>query len=336
MTFQRWTHDFPRRKGREMKRQYSLTTEKLIQRQCRNVKREDFILEKKKAEELILKTYDLFNLPRPKKIAWYRDIFDKKFARSARSSWSARSARSAWSARSVGSAGSARSEWSARIDFTALDYDFDWYIFEFEYCQNPDKRYPVNQNDRIYLEYCELLMQAKEAGLGYRVEWEDTLYLVPTPIVRIDTQNRFHSLTEPAIRWKGGKEFYYISGVNIEKSLFTKIKTKKLTKRDWLNQENVEIRRIIQEQMGSSFPQKIGCKLIDKPSKEFKKHNLLGLYEVDLPNDPDKIAHYVKVKDHSTNREFYLRTPKDINSADESLSWTFGKTKKTYNPIIET
>ena len=66
----------------------------------------------------------------------------------------------------------------------------------------------INENDKIYLEYCELLMQAKEEGLGYRVEWKDTLYLVPTPLVKIDETNSFHSETEPAIRWKEGKEFY--------------------------------------------------------------------------------------------------------------------------------
>ena len=122
---------------------YSKETAELIERQCRNVERSDFVLEKKKAEELILKTYDLFNLTRPKKIQWCVDLSDKDFQRSA---WSAGSAWSAWS---------------------AIDYDFDWYIFEFEYCKNPDASRLPNENDWKYLEYCELLMQAKEAGLGY-------------------------------------------------------------------------------------------------------------------------------------------------------------------------
>ncbi len=109
-----------------------------------------------------------------------------------------------------------------------------------------------------------------------------------------------------------------------------------MTKKDWVDEKNAEVRRVIQERMGSDFPKKIGCKLIDKPSKDFRKHNLLGLYAVDLPNDPDKVAHYIRVKDHSTNRIFYLRTPTTINSADDSLSWTFGLTAKEYNPILET
>ena len=58
-------------------------------------------------------------------------------------------------------------------------------------------------------------MKAIECGVGYRVEYNNTLYLVPDRICRIDEQNRFHSETEPAIFWKGGHDFYYIHGVEV-------------------------------------------------------------------------------------------------------------------------
>ena len=187
---------------------YSQETAELIERQCRNVEREDFVLDKEKSEELIMKTYDLFNLPRPKNVKWFNDVLEQEFKNAARS------ARSAWSAGSARLAG-----------FTALDYDFDWFVIEHEYIKNR-KDNPgdePNENDFKYLEYCELLMQAKEAGLGYRVEYEDTLYLVPTPIVKIDEQNRFHSTKEPAIRWKNGAEFYFLRGISFDKEWWSKI-----------------------------------------------------------------------------------------------------------------
>ncbi len=56
--------------------EYSTKTQELIDRQCRNVERLAFKLEKKKAEECLLKTYDLFGLSRPKNIIWLKDIFD--------------------------------------------------------------------------------------------------------------------------------------------------------------------------------------------------------------------------------------------------------------------
>ena len=207
---------------------YSQKTQELIDRQCRNVERLDFELDKPLAEELIMKTYDLFNLPRPKKIKWCIDLLDKDFLKSAWSAWSAWSAGSAGSARSAGSAGSARSAgsaWSAWRAWSALDYDFDWYIFEYEYCQQPEKNGGIapNNNDRLYLEYCELLMKAKEAGLGYRIEWKDVLYLVPTPLVRLNPLNQFHSDKTPSIYWKGGQEVFYLNGVRFEKELWEKI-----------------------------------------------------------------------------------------------------------------
>ncbi|HLB52218.1 MAG TPA: hypothetical protein VJK48_00725, partial [Chlamydiales bacterium] len=76
---------------------YSQKTADLIERMCRNAERKDFVLDKKKAEECLLKTYDLFGLKRPKKIAWYTDIFEKEFddaARSAGAAWAAWAERS--------------------------------------------------------------------------------------------------------------------------------------------------------------------------------------------------------------------------------------------------
>ena len=178
---------------------YSQETQNLIDRMCRNVERADFELDKKNAEECLLKTYDLFKLKRPQKIVWFKNIFSTKWGDVARS------AESAWSAGS------------------ALDYDFNWYIFEFEYCQNPDKDRLPNKNDRRYLEYCELLMKAKEYGLGYRIEFKDILYLVPTPLVRLDKQNRYHSELGQSLWWKDGKKFYYLHGVNFPEDLYYKV-----------------------------------------------------------------------------------------------------------------
>ena len=113
-----------------MKRDYSLKTEKLIEQMCQQNVRENFELDKDKAEECLLKTYDLFDLPRPEKIVWLKDIFAKKFQESAwstESAWSARSAGSAESAasaaRSAGAAGvgSAASAASAAADVDNVD-----------------------------------------------------------------------------------------------------------------------------------------------------------------------------------------------------------------------
>jgi hypothetical protein len=169
-------------------------------------------------------------------------------------------------------------------------------------------------------------LKAIECGVGYRVEWEDALYLVPDRICRIDEQNRFHSLTGPAIWWKGGHEFYFVNGVLVPEKI---VKTpEKLTKRDWVKEKNLEVRRIIQERM-SDFVKKIGGKRIDKSLKG-------ELYEIDLKDDPEKIAHYIKVKDASTSRIYYLRVPPTVEKVDEAISWTFNLKTEDYQPIKET
>src|SRR3990167_6632288 len=68
---------------------YSKDTEKLIDKMCLLVEREDFELEKEKAVECLMKTYDLFKLKRPYRVVWRSDIFDNFFIWSAGNTWSA-------------------------------------------------------------------------------------------------------------------------------------------------------------------------------------------------------------------------------------------------------
>ncbi len=171
------------------------------------------------------------------------------------------------------------------------------------------------------------MLKALEYGVGYRTEWKDTLYVVPTPIVKIDEQNRFHSENGPAIRWKEGHEFYFWHGTSIDKKII--LHPEQLTKKDWMDESNIEIRRCIQEKLGERFVTLLKGKTIHKGQRG-------ELIEIDLKDDPDKVAHYVKVKDSSTKREYYLRTPPTIMDADESIAWTFGFDKETYKPVKET
>jgi hypothetical protein len=156
---------------------------------------------------------------------------------------------------------------------------------------------------------------------------------MPTVIKR-DTENRLHDEDGPAIEFADGYKLFFYHGMVVPGEWI--LKPKKLTKEVWSKEQNLEKRRVIQELMGDSFPKKIGSKLIAKPSKEFKeKHNLLGLYEVELKDDPERIARYVKVQDHSSKRQYFLRVKPTITDADEGLAFTFGMSKEEYAPIQE-
>lgn len=294
---------------------YSTETKGLIDRMCKYVEREDFELNKKEAEERILKTYDLFNLKRPKNIIWCNDIFDNNFQNALDIAWSA------WSA---GSAGSAR---SARSAGSALDYDFYWYVFEYEYILNPDAEYPVNKNDELYKKYSNLLLEALEFGLGYRVEVEaeDTLYLAPTPIVKIDSQNRFHSTKEAAIRWKDGKELYYLNGVNFEKEWWTKIVNNEFTPEDIFAIDNLEHRRIAYEFMDKTKMKSLkDYKILDETTDGFGNPMKIISFSIKEVEEPLK---YLNVFCPSTNREYFIGTEEDTCNQAKAKSFGFDESE---------
>ena len=339
---------------------YHEDTALLIERMCQYVEREDFRLQKAKAADRILRTYDLFNLPRPKKVVWLKDIFGKyndiagaagaagsaRSARSARSAWaawsarSARSAGAAWTARSAGaawtarSAGSAWSAWSARSAGaagsarSALDDEFYWFVFEYEYCKNPDSGRLPNENDQKYLDYSELLLQALEYGAGYRTEWEDTLYIVPLPLVKIDDRNRFHSDANPAIRWKGGKELYYLQGVNFEKPLWEKITSQKITAKEVMQIRDSDQRTIaISMLRPDRLLKQLNAKLIDTGKKGTK------LYRIDNFMDTGETEYCMWMRDWSTPREFIEFVEPEVGKskdADLCQAHAFGVDLKEY------
>ena len=170
-------------------------------------------------------------------------------------------------------------------------------------------------------------LKALENGLAWYFPMQDRLILVPLPKFSFDEEQRLHSENKPAVYWKGGAKFYFYHGVKVSQKIIES--PEKLTKKDWLNESNLETRRVIQERM-PDFVKKIGGKKINKSDKG-------ELYEIDLGSDPEKIAHYVKVKDSSTSREYFLRVPPTINEVNTALAWTFGFDKASdYGPTKET
>ncbi|GCE29571.1 hypothetical protein KDA_50550 [Dictyobacter alpinus] len=78
----------------------------------------------------------------------------------------------------------------------------------------------------------------------------------------------------------------------------------RLTKRDWIQQRNVEVRHAIQERLGNErFVEMIGGKKIDTGRRG-------KLIEIKLGyRDPERVARFVQVQDSSTKRQYYLRVP---------------------------
>jgi hypothetical protein len=149
-------------------------------------------------------------------------------------------------------------------------------------------------------------MQAKEVGLGYRIEWEGTLYLVPTPLVKIDSRNRFHSLTNPSVEWKKGAKFYYIQGINFKEDLWKKISDKSITPKEVFAIENTEQRRIAYEQMDKLKMKELdNYKVVEESKDDYGNTQKIISFDI---KGFDKPFIYFNCLCPSTKREYFLQT----------------------------
>ncbi len=246
---------------------------------------------KKAVEEAFRRQYKLLGVDFPKEVIWKDDLV-LGFEFVADAAWGA-----AWDA-------ARDAAWGAASINTGLK-------------DVATKKYIAVENETL---------KALENGLSWYFPMKDKLVLVPIPKFSFDEENRLHSENDAAVDWKGGRKFYFYHGTKVTEKI---IKTpEKLTKKDWSEEENLEIRRVIQDRI-PDFAKKLGAKNI-------QKDQFGDLLELDLGSDPEKIARYVKVKDASTLRIYYLRVPPATETAQDAVAWTFGFDKETYKPKKET
>lgn len=134
---------------------------------------------------------------------------------------------------------------------------------------------------------------------------DDVLYLAPTPIVKIDDQNRFHSEKEPAIKWKGS-ETYMLHGVKLEKEWWSKIVNDELSPEEILAFDNTEHRRIAWEYMDKKKLEGLkDFKVLDEVENDGKGYKM-RIVQFIHP-DAGKIRYY-NCFCPTTGREYYLGT----------------------------
>jgi hypothetical protein len=158
---------------------------------------------------------------------------------------------------------------------------------------------------------------------------KDVALVVRKPrLLAFDDDGRLHSATNRCVEYPDGWGFFAWHGVPVSERVI--LDPDSLTREDFLGERNIEARRIIQERMGAErFVWELAATYIDGGSQGV-------LYEVKLPDDPDRVARYVQVLDPSTGREYFLRVPPSVNTVDEAVAWTFGRTTDEYHPAQET
>jgi len=171
---------------------------------------------------------------------------------------------------------------------------------------------------------------------GFRVMHEKFCIVVDFPeCIKIDDQNRPHSLDSPSHKWRGGFEVYYIHGVKVDKRIVMSPET--ITVREIEAQENTEVRRVMMERYG------LGKYLLDSGAKEVARDvDNLGfprvLYRKKINGDEDLVMVHVKnstLEPDGTRKDYFLRVPPNVETPAEAIAWTFEE-DDNYNPIIET
>ncbi len=311
---------------------YSDEAAALLARQHRTIKRRDFRLDEAGAAECILQTYDLFGLPRPQHVVWVTDTFDERFRAVAvlfepigpaeaamaikrkGSAWAAGMRRLAQSALAAALAAPPQVIRVAMFIDVAIDFDFICYAYTLEYCENPAAGLPPNDHDRLYLEYCELLMQAAEYGAGYRVEGEDTLYIAPMPLTRFDAHNRFHCEDGPAVYWKGGHELYCLKDRIFDKALWQKIVSQDITAEEVMKINSADRRAIaISMLKHEEMLKQLDAELIDtgaEGTKLYRCSNFMGT---------GRTEYCMTMVDHSTPRVFLEFVPPQIGEKGDAV-----------------
>lgn len=106
----------------------------------------------------------------------------------------------------------------------------------------------------------------------------------------------------------------------------------KLTKRDFLKEENAELRRIMIEILGDNAFKQFGAKKLDEYLKSDKDYHKYTLYSLPLAKaDPDKEAKYLGMKDASTTRYYYIPVLPTLTTAKEALLWYLNLTDDKFD-----
>jgi hypothetical protein len=171
------------------------------------------------------------------------------------------------------------------------------------------------------------LAHFNELVSGYWFGKEVALIVRRPRLLSCDIQGRLHNATGKCVEYPDGWGFYAWHGVRAPEKVI--LAPESLTREDFLNERNIEARRLIQERMGQRFVWELEGKFIDGGPQGV-------LYEVDLPGDPERVARYVHVQDASTPHQYYLRVPPTIQTVAEAIAWSFNMSVEEYHPAKET
>lgn len=149
--------------------------------------------------------------------------------------------------------------------------------------------------------------------------------------ILIDSRNRPHCDSGPSHRWRDGWSLYHVHGVRVPANIIEQPES--ITVQRIENESNAEVRRVMIERYGQSRY------LTDSGATRIHADHFGELYRKPIAGDEPLLM--VKVRNSTPEpdgsvKDYFIRVPPDMTSAQEAVAWTFGLDKREYDPSVET
>jgi hypothetical protein len=188
----------------------------------------------------------------------------------------------------------------------------------------------TNQGDRFSTWY--QLFKAFEAGAFCFCITGTCVGVCAIPsIVRLDDRGRLHCTSGPAFVWLEDVRLFYWHGVQVESYVVEN--PENISVADIEAERNAEVRRVKIERFG------MGRYLAAAGAIEIHRDDYGILYRKEVAGEEPLLT--VKVVNATPDpdgrfRDYFLRVPPTVKTAQEAVAWTFGKSQDEYAPAKET
>ena len=196
----------------------------------------------------------------------------------------------------------------------------DFYFVEFLESIKENKNGTYNK----FINFQTLLLEAKEAGLGYcfRDVKNKTTNIIKCPTFYFDENKKRHSLTLPAVNLYNDKSEYWLYGVKFKKDLWENITSGKIKACDIMKIKNTDQRAVAIKIIGAEkIFKELKAKVIDEHTYPYGTDYLVELEGfLDGLKQPYK---FIKGFNPEINDYVYVRTHPKCMTVEEAQSWCY-------------
>jgi len=275
-----------------------------------------------------LREYELLQSESDPSLAWYRDNVEARMVSNRLDEWVAGSRQNAWRWPYLPDTAVNSERWSAFLpEFDARETSIGF--GGFAQGHSVYSRYEWSGEEEEYVNMYTLWSELIQP-LWWLACYEHSVFLCERPVIlTFDANERLHNEDGPAVSFKDGYGQHFWHGRSVPAEFIENEPTVKSIE----NEPNIEIRRLLIERLGTQeylFATGAKVRNIDKFGTLYIKHmpgdeSIVMVHLVNKTPEPD-----------GSYKDYFLRVPPNMHSAQAAVAWTFGLDADSYKPIVET